>query len=215
MIPIVGDIAVSLFKGSSIASGKITQSQGSKIAYQTDMITLEIDRRCSETHGDVIKWKHFPRYWPFVKGSTVHHWILLTKASDTVRALMIYLMNKRLSKQSRCRWSETPYYSLYCHCIVRISVRLKNYQLILWDFARSGLKYLTKNGWIADEADQVEAIYDGSHGRRPITRVYHHGKRTLLDACYEFSLNLPPFTIQVSFMQVNINTLRKPHLIIM
>ena len=20
------------------------------------------------THGDVIKWKHFPRYWPFVRG---------------------------------------------------------------------------------------------------------------------------------------------------
>ena len=28
-------------------------------------------------HDDVIKWKHFPRYWPFVRG--IHH----TKASDT------------------------------------------------------------------------------------------------------------------------------------
>ena len=27
-------------------------------------------------HGDVIKWKHFPRYWPG------HWWILHTKASD-------------------------------------------------------------------------------------------------------------------------------------
>ena len=23
---------------------------------------------CQWTHGDVIKWKHFPRYWPFVWG---------------------------------------------------------------------------------------------------------------------------------------------------
>ena len=23
-------------------------------------------------HGDVIKWKHFPRYWPFVQG--IHRW---------------------------------------------------------------------------------------------------------------------------------------------
>ena len=23
---------------------------------------------CYWTHGDVIKWKHFPRYWPFVRG---------------------------------------------------------------------------------------------------------------------------------------------------
>ena len=27
-------------------------------------------------HDDVIKWKHFPRYWPFVRGITLHkgHW---------------------------------------------------------------------------------------------------------------------------------------------
>ena len=31
-------------------------------------------------HDDVIKWKHFPRYWPFVRG--IHRWIPRTKASD-------------------------------------------------------------------------------------------------------------------------------------
>ena len=31
-------------------------------------------------HDDVIKWKHFPRDWPFVRG--IHWWIPLTKASD-------------------------------------------------------------------------------------------------------------------------------------
>ena len=31
-------------------------------------------------YDDVIKWKHFPRYWPFVRG--IHRWILLTKAND-------------------------------------------------------------------------------------------------------------------------------------
>ena len=35
-------------------------------------------------HDDVIKWKHFPRYWPFVRGTTGHRWVVsLTKASDT------------------------------------------------------------------------------------------------------------------------------------
>ena len=33
-------------------------------------------------HDDFIKWKHFPRYWPFVRGTTDHRWIPLTKASD-------------------------------------------------------------------------------------------------------------------------------------
>ena len=32
-------------------------------------------------HDDVIKWKHFPRYWPFVWGE-ISRWISHTKASD-------------------------------------------------------------------------------------------------------------------------------------
>ena len=33
-------------------------------------------------HDDVIKWKHFPRYWPFVRGIHRSLWIPRTKASD-------------------------------------------------------------------------------------------------------------------------------------
>ena len=36
----------------------------------------------SRWHDDVIKWKHFPRYWPFVRVIHRHRWIPLTKASD-------------------------------------------------------------------------------------------------------------------------------------
>ena len=32
------------------------------------------------SQDDVIKWKHFPRYWPFVRG--IHWWIPRKKASD-------------------------------------------------------------------------------------------------------------------------------------
>ena len=32
-------------------------------------------------HDDVIKWKHFPHHWPFVR-VTGHRWIPCTKASD-------------------------------------------------------------------------------------------------------------------------------------
>ena len=49
-------------------------------------------------HNDVIKWKHYPRYWPFVRGI---HWSEL---------------NKRLSKQSWGWWFETPSHSLWRHC---------------------------------------------------------------------------------------------------
>ena len=40
------------------------------------------------SHGDVIKWKHFPRYWPFVRG--IHRWIPSTK-SQWSGALMFSL----------------------------------------------------------------------------------------------------------------------------
>ena len=33
-------------------------------------------------HDDVIKRKHFPRYWPFVRGIHWSRWIPRTKASD-------------------------------------------------------------------------------------------------------------------------------------
>ena len=30
--------------------------------------TMEISEQSKPKHDDVIKWKHFPRYWPFVRG---------------------------------------------------------------------------------------------------------------------------------------------------
>ena len=36
----------------------------------------------SPPHDDVIKWKHFSRYWPFVRGIHRSRWIPRTKASD-------------------------------------------------------------------------------------------------------------------------------------
>ena len=33
-------------------------------------------------HDDVIKWKHFPRYWPFVREIPDHLWISHKKSSD-------------------------------------------------------------------------------------------------------------------------------------
>ena len=66
-------------------------------------------------HDDVIKWKHFPRYWPFVK-FTGHRWIPRTKASDTEFGVFFDLcMDKRLSKQWWAWWFETPSRPLW-HC---------------------------------------------------------------------------------------------------
>ena len=69
-------------------------------------------------HDDVIKWKHFPRYWPFVRG--IHRSPVnfptqrpVTRRSDVFFDLRLY---KRLNKQSRGWWFEAPSLSLWRHC---------------------------------------------------------------------------------------------------
>ena len=60
-------------------------------------------------HDDVIKWQHFPRYWPFVRG--IHRWpVNSPHKGQWRRALMFFYLrlNKQLSKQSWCWWFETP-----------------------------------------------------------------------------------------------------------
>ena len=52
-------------------------------------------------HYDVIKWKHFLRYWPLCREFTGHRWISLTMASDAELWCFFDLrLNKRLSKHS-------------------------------------------------------------------------------------------------------------------
>ena len=57
-------------------------------------------------NDDVIKWKHFPRYWPFVRG--IHRSPVNSPHKGKWRgALMFFFdarLNKRLGKQSRRRW---------------------------------------------------------------------------------------------------------------
>ena len=47
---------------------------------------------------------------------TGHRWIPLTKASDNMYVFFDLCPNKRLSKQPRCQWVETPLRSLWRHC---------------------------------------------------------------------------------------------------
>ena len=89
-------------------------------------------------HDDVIKWKHFPRYWP--KASDVELWCFLRP-------------NKRLSKQSWGWWFETPSRLLWRHrndsvsCLTWITgtwgfVSISNLQSMMCanDWVHNGLK---------------------------------------------------------------------------
>ena len=81
--------------------------------FKVNIIVLHLKGKA--VHDDVIKWKRFLRYWPFVWG-ILHRWIPLTKASDA--DLWCFLWStpeQRLDKQSRRRWFETPSRSLWRH----------------------------------------------------------------------------------------------------
>ena len=60
-------------------------------------------------HDDVIKWKHFPRYWPFVTGE----YPPVTRSFDVFFDVRL---NKQLSKQCWGCWFETPSHPLWRHC---------------------------------------------------------------------------------------------------
>ena len=62
-------------------------------------------------HDDVIKWKHFLRYWPFVRG--IHRSLVNSPNKGHWRGA---LLNKRLSKQSWGWWLETTSHSLWRRC---------------------------------------------------------------------------------------------------
>ena len=78
---------------------------------------------CADIHDDDIKWKHFPRYWPFVQLALWNSPVTgefppqrpQTRSFDVS---LICVLNKLLSEQSWGWWFETPSH-LWRHCNVR------------------------------------------------------------------------------------------------
>ena len=72
-----------------------------------------------QLHDDVIKWKHFPHYWPFVLGIHRSQMNIPHKGQWVTRSFDVFFdlrLNKRLSKQSRRWWFETPLRPLLRQC---------------------------------------------------------------------------------------------------
>ena len=67
---------------------------------------------------DVMKWKHFPRYWPFVLEI---NWLMVNSPHKGQRrgALILFFICTRTNgwpnKMNRL-WFETPSRFLWCHC---------------------------------------------------------------------------------------------------
>ena len=82
-----------------------------------DTASVVVEEIKHNQHDDVIKLKHFPRNWPFVRGIHWSRWIPYTKA--VTRSFDVFFdlcLNKRLSKQPWGWWFETPSWSLWRQC---------------------------------------------------------------------------------------------------
>ena len=67
--------------------------------------------------SDVMKWKHFPRYWPFVRG--IHRSPVDSPHKGQWRGALMFFdlrLNIRMSKQCWGWWFETPSRPLWRHC---------------------------------------------------------------------------------------------------
>ena len=56
-----------------------------QIAWLHTKVAICTSLKSCAIHDDVIKWKRFPRNWPFVRGIHRSRWIPHTKASDAGR----------------------------------------------------------------------------------------------------------------------------------
>ena len=108
-----------------------------------------------KVHDDVIKWKLFPRYWPFVREihrSTVNS----PKASDAELCQGVFFdlhLNKRLKKPSRRREFETPSRLLWRHCNViiysKIYILYKRRSVFNFSCSRSAvLSFTIDSRWL-------------------------------------------------------------------
>ena len=69
------------------------------------------------TYDDVIKWKYFPRYWTFVRGSHRSTLDSYHKGQwDGALMFSLICVWTRLNKQSSRWWFDSPARSLWRHC---------------------------------------------------------------------------------------------------
>ena len=80
-----------------------------ELVFTTQRPAASYSRNTYGSHDDVIKWKHFPRNWPFVRGIHRSRWLPHSKASDA--ELWCFLWSP-----PEWRWFETPLHSLWRHC---------------------------------------------------------------------------------------------------
>ena len=86
-------------------------------------------------HDDVIKWKHFSRYWPFLRGIHRSRVNSLAQRPVTRSFLVIFDLcrNKRLSKQSHPFWRHrNGVRCIYTYIYIYIYIFIGKWTVLSW-----------------------------------------------------------------------------------
>ena len=138
---------------------------------------------------DVIKWKQFPRYWPFVRG--IHRWSVNSPHKGQWRGALMFLFYlrpyKRPSKQSWSWWFETPSCPLWPHCN---GVGVYRYSLL--DIHRMVLLWF-KSIWLPIYI-RITTLALGKSYASPTPVQMKQGWRIWVNLSHNFSVWSSPFT---------------------
>ena len=95
-------------------------------------------------HDDVIKWKHFPRYWPFVRGI---HWSPVTSPhqgqwrGDLKFSLICVWINDWVNNREACDlWRHRGHYN-----VTVMAFNTRNEMPPDWDLTRSRQPYCVRS----------------------------------------------------------------------
>ena len=106
------DVIFLLGSGTEMKAHKIVLCAAS--SFFASLINANLQSKV--IHDDVIKWKYFPRYWPFVWGI---HRSPVNSPREVKRSFDVFFdlrLNKRLGKQPKRRRFKTPSRSLWHQC---------------------------------------------------------------------------------------------------
>ena len=109
-------IVVSFARISDAADMSIAWTRGRQLSILFEICWSQLCRRAPRFHDDVIKWKHFPRYWPFVRGIQRSPLNSRKKASDAeLWCVLLSAPGSDRVNKSWGWWFETPSGPLWRH----------------------------------------------------------------------------------------------------
>ena len=157
-------------------------------AISQEMVSIYIYTSIHETilmtvcfkHDDAIKWKHFPRYWPFVRGidrspGNSPQKKPVTQSFDVFFDLRL---NKRLSNQSWGWWFKTPSHPLWRHCNESTAAVYRAHhpiqQAIIWDNALISpcMRHQNQGCWIEPVCLSIKAFSIQSSRRKFLKFIF-------------------------------------------